>query len=96
VWALFFIFGGAVGLTSVLARWRPMEAVALLSFGGAVTTFIVALLFSQPLREQDGVNFGLVGVLTITLLLMILRATVLHHQIKIRTDNSEGDRHVGQ
>lgn len=95
IWATLFIFGGVIGLVSVFRRWKPMEAVGLLSLAGAVMVFLVAILFSQPLREQDGVNFGMAGLLSITLLLFSLRAVVLRHQIRIREQKSEEIRHDG-
>lgn len=95
-WAALFIFGGIVGLVSVARKWKPLEAVALISLGGGVLVIVVAILFSQPLREQDGVNIGMAGLLSVTLLLMILRGLVLHQQIRIRDQAAEGIIHDHQ
>ena len=95
-WTSLFIFGGTVGVGSVLKRWKPLEVVALLGLVGAVVTFIIAILFSRTLREQDGINFGMAGVLIITLLLICLRALVLHDQIRIRDKTSREILHDGQ
>ena len=90
-WSVLFIGGGAIGMLAVSnsnhkpwkSGWKYIEGVGLLAIGGAVLVLAVALVVSNELTRR-GVNWGIVGLFSIEVILLVLRALVLRYQIRIR------------
>jgi hypothetical protein len=88
VWVALLAGGGIAGMIGVSFRWHYVEAIGLIAVGGAIFVLAVALMGASALRETYGVNYGLAGLQWALFVLLLARALVLRHQIRIRTRES--------
>lgn len=96
IWAALFSVGGIIGLVGAVSKHRGshyVEGIGLMSIGGAMLVYMLALLLAEPLRESSGVNIGLTLFICGSLAALISRAIVLRNQIQIRERESKGVQH---
>lgn len=92
IWAGLFSVGGVIGLAGAISKHRGshyVEGIGLMSIGGAMLVYVLALLFAEALRQSSGVNIGLTLLLCGSMTALISRAIVLRNQIKIRERESK-------